>query len=600
MPVYQITAPDGRKLRVTAPEGATQEDALAYAQQQLGQQPAESKQQKYERLRAEFEARQPSGDSDPASVARQTFDESPWYAKPFIAAGAELTRLGRGAQQLVVPSGSEYGKALQDRINADVPYQDGIHGVSGFVGRALPYLATLPLGGPEAAVLGRAGNVGRLGQLAIKGGTAAAEGAAYGALGETRTGESRLANAGYGAAGGVLGRSTVGGLGAAGKALSRKADPILQADVQTAVREGIPLHISQVSQSIPAKAAASMAKYLPFSGAAKAARNQQDAWNLALTRHAGDATTRLDDVWLANRAKAFSDAYDQIWSRNDVTISPQAAARMQKVVKDAYRDLGSEGGKVVENQFNRILDDVARANQGGTISGRNFQTLASDLASVQPGTSVGNFVSRIRKELVGAADESVKPADMALKRQIDQQYNNFKTLQKLLTRPAGAKADISPAALWSAVNARGPKATKEFRDLAKVGQNLLKDPIPDSGTPGRLISAGFLGGGGSLFGGVLPAAGMIAGGATLGRALNSPAIGRLVSRNAGKANGIAKLLEADGKVGAIRRGAGRAATKATVANSPRDQPLQLEIRGGTPVSVPEYQRIIEAERKRGR
>ncbi len=564
------------------------------------QQPAESKQQKYERLLAELEARQPSGSSDPAVVARQTFDESPWYAKPFIAAGAELTRLGRGAQQLVVPSGSEYGKALQDQINADAPFQDGVHGVSGFVGRALPYLATLPLGGPEAAVLGRAGNVVRLGQLAIKGGTAAAEGAAYGALGETRTGESRLANAGYGAAGGVAGRGIVGaGRGIAG-GLSRKADPILQADVQTAVREGIPLHISQVSQSIPAKTAASMAKYLPFSGAAKAARNQQDAWNRALTRHAGDETTRLDDVWLANRAEALGNAYDQIWSRNDVTISPQAAAKMQQVVKDAYRDLGSDGGKVVQNQFNRILDDVARANQGGTISGRNYQTLASDLASVQPGTSVGNFVGRIRKELVGAADESVNPADMALKRQTDQQYNNFMTLKKLLKRPDGAKADISPFALWGAVNARGPKATQEFHDLAKVGQNLLKDPIPDSGSIGRLVSAGFLGGGGSLAGGVLPAAGMIAGGATVGRALNSPAIGRLVSRNAGKANGIAKLLEADGKVGAIRRGAGRGATKATVANSPRDQALQIDIVGGTPVSVAEFQRIIEAERKRGR
>lgn len=34
MPVYQITTPDGRRLRVTAPEGTTQEQALAYVQQQ--------------------------------------------------------------------------------------------------------------------------------------------------------------------------------------------------------------------------------------------------------------------------------------------------------------------------------------------------------------------------------------------------------------------------------------------------------------------------------------------------------------------------------------------------------------------------------------
>ena len=36
MPVFVVTAPDGRKLRITAPEGATEQDAIAYAQRQLG------------------------------------------------------------------------------------------------------------------------------------------------------------------------------------------------------------------------------------------------------------------------------------------------------------------------------------------------------------------------------------------------------------------------------------------------------------------------------------------------------------------------------------------------------------------------------------
>lgn len=36
MPNYEITSPDGKKYRVTAPEGATQEQVLAYAKQQFG------------------------------------------------------------------------------------------------------------------------------------------------------------------------------------------------------------------------------------------------------------------------------------------------------------------------------------------------------------------------------------------------------------------------------------------------------------------------------------------------------------------------------------------------------------------------------------
>ena len=41
MPTFLVTAPDGRKLRVTAPEGATQQEAIAYAQQQFSAQPVE-------------------------------------------------------------------------------------------------------------------------------------------------------------------------------------------------------------------------------------------------------------------------------------------------------------------------------------------------------------------------------------------------------------------------------------------------------------------------------------------------------------------------------------------------------------------------------
>lgn len=186
---------------------------------------------------------------------------------------------------------------------------------------------------------------------------------------------------------------------------------------------------------------------------------------------------------------------------------------------------------------------------------------------MQPGTSVGNYVGRLRKELIGDAENSITPSDMALLQQTNQKYNNFKTLEKLLTRQPGARADIAPAALWSAVNARGPKATQEFRELAKVGQNLLKDPIPDSGTMGRLVSLNLFGGGGALAGGIVPALTALAGGATVGRALNSPFTGNWLARNAGKPDFFANLLAAQGAKGGLRKGLGRAGQITTMAGS---------------------------------
>lgn len=42
MPTFVVTAPNGKKLRITAPEGATEQDAIAYAKQQMGDVPRET------------------------------------------------------------------------------------------------------------------------------------------------------------------------------------------------------------------------------------------------------------------------------------------------------------------------------------------------------------------------------------------------------------------------------------------------------------------------------------------------------------------------------------------------------------------------------
>lgn len=514
-----------------------------------------------------------------AQAARETYDGLPWYQKPFVAAGAELTRIGRGVGQMLTPDDSEFGKSLQANIDADAPYQEGIHGVSGFVGRALPYLATLPVGGPEAAALSRIGQAGKLARTAVKAGTAAAEGAAYGSLGEVRTGQSRLENAGYGALGGLAGRGLVGGARGALSGLARDADPILREGIETAQREGIPLHVSQVAQSAPAKFAASAAKYLPFSGAEAAGRKQQNAWNRALTRAAGDATDRLDDTWVARARNTLGDTYDDIWDRNQVTISNDRLVQMVDALKKANSSLTGEEASLVGKQLDRVLADIDAAGGTGTIPGRVYQSLRGTLAEVKPGTDVGGHVTAIRRALEGAAEDSLSGADSALLAQTNKRWNNFKTLEKLLERVPGAKADVSPSALWGAVNGRGPKATKEFRDLAKLGQNLLKDPVPQNGLLGSglgsLASAGLggLAGGGT----VAPLLAALAVGPVAGRALNSGGLGNMLAKGAGKPNSVANLLASTGALGSARTGAGRLNQLALIANS---EPLEISVSGG--------------------
>lgn len=91
---------------------------------------------------------------DQAAIARQVYNDSPWYQRPFIAAGAEMNRIGRGLQQLITDKDSAKGRALQQRIDADAPMQEGVNGVSGFIGRVLPYAATAVMVAPRLPYLG--------------------------------------------------------------------------------------------------------------------------------------------------------------------------------------------------------------------------------------------------------------------------------------------------------------------------------------------------------------------------------------------------------------------------------------------------------------
>lgn len=205
MPVYQITAPDGRKLRVTAPEGATQEDALAYAQQQLGQQPAESKQQKYERLRAELEARQPS---DPMHPSNNPTTGMSGVSKIAAGAGKSVADMWQGLQQL---TGFADEQDVAERRRLDAPLMGTGAGKSGYILGTLASIVT-PGGAlkvaskvPSLARYAPALNVASRAFLPTTARGAVAQGAAIGALQPTVDGESRTLNAGLGGAAGGIG-----------------------------------------------------------------------------------------------------------------------------------------------------------------------------------------------------------------------------------------------------------------------------------------------------------------------------------------------------------------------------------------------------------
>lgn len=461
-------------------------------------------------------------------------------------AAVGLSRLGAEDQARAVAGGlgipladslAEQEALAAENRRLDAPLMDTGAGMVGNIAGAT-LQAAIPAGGASARL---AGVAGRLAPYA----GAAARGAAYAGTQPLAEDENRAVNAAVGGAAGAAGQGVASGLARVAAGSREAIASPLRRSIEIAKRAGIPLHLSQVSQSIPAKAMASMAQYLPFSGAGRAAARQQEAFNRAVGETFGvkGAGQLTDDVMQGAR-RNLSGQFEDIYSRNNVPLGESGLRRLSDVERGAASRLTEAESTVVRKQMDSIL---AELDDMGVLTGQKYQALRSQIMKAEGPDKVGQAVRELRGTLDDLAAKAVGPEDAARLRQLRGQWANFRTAEGLLKQVAGAGGDVKPSAIWPAIR-KG--STKEMRELGRLGQMVLKNPVPDSGTPGRLISLGLLGGGGATGGlGAIPSlAGLVLGGATLGRTLNSPlaASALLASQPARAAatSGLARLAQA--------------------------------------------------------
>jgi hypothetical protein len=403
-----------------------------------------------------------------------------------------------------------------------------------------------PLMGTKSGMLGRlAGSVAPM--FATPGGAAfgatraapymaaATEGAAFGALQPVAEGESRAANTAIGGGLGVLGQGIAGQVQkAAGKAVDAMS-PVVRQSIESARAAGIPLNVAQVTNSAPVRALQAASKYLPFAGASKGAKAQQEAFNRAVGRSFGaDAPQLTEDVMKAARNR-LSQTFDDIYTRNDVELGPDVVRRMAAIEREAFEDLTQADAQVVRNQ----LDKVLREAGDGILTGQKYQALRSALQKAEDGGKIGRLVRKMRNELDDAAAASVSADDAARLAQVRSQWANLRTAEDALKQVSGAAGDIRPASLYPLIR-KG--ATREMRELAKIGQNVLKEGIGDSGTAQRAMYQNLLTGGAGLAAAGAGLGKLVLGGALAGRALNSNAASKLLQQGR-PTQGLARLVQ---------------------------------------------------------
>lgn len=468
MPTFIVTAPDGKKLRVTAPEGATQEQAVAMARRQYKPTPPMGR-----------------GSRIPGADA-------------FMAAD-----LGKG-----VPFMDEIGSALFAPIGASI---DAARGRGFDVKRA--YNRMMAHRGavkeydravhPVASGVGQfAGGVGS--SLMMPGATSAklfpslASSVGYGALeGASSDREDRLRGALRGAAWGAAGDL-------AGRAITKVGGKLLRgaardADAALLRKKGVKTTIGQEIGG-RAKAVEDRLSGLPIVGGP--IREARRAGNASLMRVVGNEA--LDDIGGAVAPAALSGR----------EIADDVMAQAGDAYDAALRGIRAE----VDDQFVSALssarqnpalaeiidDDILPRVQGGVMDGAGIQEIKEILdgeirayARVPGQRRVANQLRSLRDEVLSLADRAGGGAAYKAARSA---YGKAKTVARASAKST-ADGIATPRQLGQAVRegarrfgpadayARGLAPMQELTDAAA---RVMPSTIPDPGTAGQLTAMGLL------------------------------------------------------------------------------------------------------------
>jgi hypothetical protein len=438
--------------------------------------------------------------------------------------GKSMVDTGRGLGQLVglVPQ-----KDIDDAAQRDKALMNTTAGVVGNVGGQVLQMALPGAGLAKVAPAVKAVTAAR--PFA----SAAAGAGAFAATQPVLTGDTRAGNAAQGAALGAAGQGVASLAGKAARGASDTLTPQVKALYQKALDAGIPVNLAQLSDSKFLKTLASAVEKMPFTGGVQSRNNQQAAFNRAVSKTFGENTDRITDDVYAAAKKRIGGQFEALTARNNLTADNTMLGRLAGVVDEANRFGADDTARAVQNSIDELL---GKADANGVIPGRAYQSLDSKLGKLMKGGGEkAMYLGQVREVVREAMDQGISQADKAAWQQARGQYKNLKAIRDLVAK--NPEGNISPALLAGRLNANeagketmAMGARGELGDLAKIGRQFVRDPVPDSGTAQRMMALGALGGGGYAFG-VDPASliGIGIGGATGGRMvnrlLNSPASG---------------------------------------------------------------------------
>jgi len=504
---FEITSPTGQRFEVTAPDGASQDEVLAYAKSQF----ASADPSKM--------PTNPEPTPDPGRFAAPQLAQTqaanpevlPDMAKSFgsglVKGGIGLATLPGNLESLgrmgINYAGRKLG-AEGDTVSPKTTLPEwmtyggmkkNVEGVTG------------PLYEPQTRAGKFAGAVGEfgVGGMIMPGGgiglvnkavrnvvapAVASEGAGQLTEGTALEPWARVAGA-------LVGPSA---------ATPFAADPQRTRMVQALNNEGVTaVTAGQATGRRPLRWAESAIQDVPFTGQRAANMNTQAAeqYTAATLRRAGIDAPRATPEVIDQALTRIGGEFDAIAQNVAVPVTSGLAQRVRNIAQQYER--------VTEPSLtNRlpasIADDIARMNAGGPanpnffIRGEQYQGWRSDIGAAARATQdprTKRALYDLQHELDNAAENYLRrsgnPEMVDRMQNARREYRNMLVIEKAASA-AGENAAlglISPSALRNAVKTAGlrdyARGRGDFAELSRAGEAILK-PLPQSGTAPRMIA----------------------------------------------------------------------------------------------------------------
>lgn len=522
MPSFLLTSPQGQKFKINAPDGATQEQVLAYAQQQFA-----APQQKVD---------QPENPSMSRTLLDQgvqgaTFgfgDEISDFLGAFgskvysTAFDPELTA-GKGVGDLY----NEARGMSKQRLSAEFEQNPVTSIAANLAGGLLTGGAGLSTKtGTAVANSLRTGNTAtRIGKGMLAG---AASGGLYGA-GSADDG-NRVKGATTGAAIGGAIPLAIGAGGATLKAGAKALTPTIEEGmrpiINLAQKYKIPVALSQVGEGNAIKNFQKVSKELPFSGESAFREKQMKAFNHALIKTTGGNSNRFSPELMDNLFTKVGKEFDDFGKGKSFNLNEEFIAGTSKILDDA--EIISKGG--IEGLNKQIAKIYADASDG-VIRGELLAKHRGEVNRLarKAGKTGNAEVQELLHDLENVIIDTIKSGDDAAGQAFAKTKQKYKNL--LVIEPLAAKAkggNVSPSQLHTRVSKiYGRQFTRgnagEIGDLARIGNELLPE-LGGSDTVQKAIYGGGLG--------------------TLGvTALTNPVVAAAAATKAGMALGANRLVQ---------------------------------------------------------